>query len=252
MLARVRPVRSYPLPAAEPPPVPVVNVVQSDSLVDCQLSVFNAPRKTDVTFDFDCVFGGESTNADIFDEVSAGVWSALDGYNVSMLAYGQTGAGKTHTMNGTPGDRGVIFRAVSLLFEKIEQRREEGIDCVVRTSMVEVYNEAIHDLMAPPTRVGFDLLVTHLPVQRVLVEALDASLADVVGAAVIDRIELFELGLVDSTDISDRMSEVLALWVVRLLARHHRHPSSKRRPWKRRWFRLCPPMRVHPSATELL
>ena len=155
VLARVRPVRSYPLPAAEPPPVPVVNVVQSDSLVDCQLSVFNAPRKTDVTFDFDCVFGGESTNADIFDEVSAGVWSALDGYNVSMLAYGQTGAGKTHTMNGTPEDRGVIFRAVSLLFEKIEQRREEGIDCVVRTSMVEVYNEAIHDLMAPPTRVGF-------------------------------------------------------------------------------------------------
>ena len=43
------------------------------------------------------------------------VQSALDGYNVSLLAYGQTGAGKTHTMLGAEGeDRGIIPRSVPL------------------------------------------------------------------------------------------------------------------------------------------
>ena len=43
------------------------------------------------------------------------VQSALDGYNVSLLAYGQTGAGKTHTMLGAEGDhRGIIPRSMPL------------------------------------------------------------------------------------------------------------------------------------------
>lgn len=152
VLARIRPVQSYPPKLARLPQN--CNVVQSDSLVDNQIAIYNGSRKAEQMFEFDACFSNEATNADVFDEVSAAITSVLDGYNVSMMAYGQTGAGKTHTMHGTAEDRGVIFRAVKLLFDKIDRRKAEGYACSVTTSLVEVYNDSIHDLMAPPGKVG--------------------------------------------------------------------------------------------------
>jgi kinesin family member C1 len=50
----------------------------------------------------------------VFEGVSELVQSALDGYHVCLFSYGQTGAGKTFTMQGGKGDgqRGIIPRAV--------------------------------------------------------------------------------------------------------------------------------------------
>ena len=53
--------------------------------------------------------------------------SALDGYNVSLLAYGQTGAGKTHTMLGGSDDhRGIIPRSIEQILSSVEQGRSNG------------------------------------------------------------------------------------------------------------------------------
>lgn len=70
----------------------------------------------------------------------------LDGYNVCIFAYGQTGTGKTFTMEGTEEARGVNYRTLEELFRIIEER--EGLFRYELTvSVLEVYNEQIHDLL---------------------------------------------------------------------------------------------------------
>ena len=67
-------------------------------------------------FDFDRVFGPDAQQSDIFEDVAQLVTSALDGYNVCVFAYGQTGAGKTHTMEGNKDDPGINYRTMCELF----------------------------------------------------------------------------------------------------------------------------------------
>jgi hypothetical protein len=78
-------------------------------------------------FVFDRVFGEDVDQEGVFEYVSDSVNSFVEGYNVSILAYGQSGAGKSYTMGTTgPGDQGnvqvmgIIPRAAALLYEKLE------------------------------------------------------------------------------------------------------------------------------------
>ena len=66
------------------------------------------------TFAYDRVFGPESLQADVYiAAVRPIVLSSLEGYNGSIIAYGQTGTGKTHTIEGMVDgeERGIIPRA---------------------------------------------------------------------------------------------------------------------------------------------
>ncbi len=76
------------------------------------------------------------------------------------------------------------------------------------------------------TGVGFDFLVTDLTVQFRLVEPLDAGLADVVGAAVVDRIQRLQLFLVDPPHVAHRVRKVRALRVMPDQLRDHFHPGQ--------------------------
>lgn len=51
------------------------------------------------------------------------VRSALDGFRVCIFAYGQTGAGKTFTMEGAPGlgMEGLVKRSVQMIFDTVQQ-----------------------------------------------------------------------------------------------------------------------------------
>ncbi|KAG9660889.1 kinesin-domain-containing protein, partial [Aureobasidium melanogenum] len=77
-------------------------------------------------FVFDRVFGEETTQQGVWEYVSDSVDSFIQGYNVSILAYGQSGAGKSYTM-GTAGSEGafdpvhagIVPRAAAALFEKL-------------------------------------------------------------------------------------------------------------------------------------
>ncbi|KAF8099530.1 hypothetical protein N665_0242s0014 [Sinapis alba] len=101
------------------------------------------PKKS---FKFDSVFGPNASQADVFEETAPFATSVIDGYNVCIFAYGQTGTGKTFTMEGTPDNRGVNYRTLKNLFE-ITKERENRYSYEISVSVLEVYNEQIRDLL---------------------------------------------------------------------------------------------------------
>ncbi|XP_020225059.1 kinesin-like protein KIN-14I [Cajanus cajan] len=76
--------------------------------------------------------------------------SVLDGYNVCIFAYGQTGSRKTHTMTGpkeiTEKSQGVNYRALGDLFHIADQRKDI-FHYDVYVQMIEIYNEQVRDLL---------------------------------------------------------------------------------------------------------
>ena len=88
-----------------------------------------------------------STTGDVFVDASPMVTSVLDGYNVCIFAYGQTGTGKTFTMEGSEQNRGVNYRTLEQLF-KIAEERKETFTFKISVSVLEVYNEQIRDLLS--------------------------------------------------------------------------------------------------------
>ena len=112
-------------------------------------SVTLAP--TGAAFGFDRVFGPESSQADVFSEVSSLVQSALDGYKVCLFSYGQTGSGKTFTMLGgqTGESRGIIPRAVEAVLNAAEAAKAKGWAYSLAACYVEIYNEQVRDLLRP-------------------------------------------------------------------------------------------------------
>jgi len=82
----------------------------------------------------------------VFQQTKPIVTSVLDGYNVCIFAYGQTGTGKTFTMEGTPEHRGVNYRTLEELF-RITEERHGAMKYELSVSMLEVYNEKIRDLL---------------------------------------------------------------------------------------------------------
>ncbi|KAH6688061.1 kinesin heavy chain [Plectosphaerella plurivora] len=105
------------------------------------------------SFTFDRVFDMNCKQSDIFDfSIRPTVDDILNGYNGTVFAYGQTGAGKSYTMMGSSIDdddgRGVIPRIVEQIFASI-MSSPGSIEYTVRVSYMEIYMEKIRDLLAP-------------------------------------------------------------------------------------------------------
>jgi kinesin family protein 3/17 len=100
-------------------------------------------------FTFDKAFDEAFSQQQIFDETARPIIdSVLEGYNGTIFAYGQTGTGKTHTMEGapTPGQQGIIPNAFEYIFAAIQE--SANIQYLVRASFLEIYNEEIRDLLS--------------------------------------------------------------------------------------------------------
>ncbi|KAG4988653.1 hypothetical protein JHK82_030990 [Glycine max] len=120
-----------------------------------------ANKQIDRTFAFDKVFGPNSKQKELFEQaMSPIVNEVLEGYNCTIFAYGQTGTGKTYTMEGGarkkngefPSDAGVIPRAVKQIFDILEAQNAEYS---MKVTFLELYNEEITDLLAPEETLKF-------------------------------------------------------------------------------------------------
>eukprot|EP01035_Chromulina_nebulosa_P016848 gene16848-22333_t len=106
-------------------------------------------------FFFDHVYDQYSSQKKVFETTARGVVdSALQGYNATIFAYGQTGTGKTFTMEGFNKDgnienRGIIPRAIEQIFGHIQRNASPRMRFLVRASYLQIYNEQISDLLKP-------------------------------------------------------------------------------------------------------
>ncbi|CAH2303053.1 kinesin KIF3B [Pelobates cultripes] len=102
------------------------------------------------TFTFDAVYDSNSKQVELYDETFRPlVDSVLLGFNGTIFAYGQTGTGKTYTMEGLRGDpekRGVIPNSFEHIFTHIS--RSQNQQYLVRASYLEIYQEEIRDLLS--------------------------------------------------------------------------------------------------------
>uniref|UniRef100_A0A914HXT9 Kinesin motor domain-containing protein n=1 Tax=Globodera rostochiensis TaxID=31243 RepID=A0A914HXT9_GLORO len=129
------------------------NIVRADVSRGC-IEVQNPkePNQPLKCFLYDSIFGENSKQLDLYDEtVRAIVDSVLQGFNGTVFAYGQTGTGKTHTMEGEgrredPAQRGVIPNAIEHIFQHIAHSPPNQ-QYLVRASFLEIYQEEIRDLL---------------------------------------------------------------------------------------------------------
>ncbi|KAM3340261.1 kinesin-like protein KIN-5B [Capsicum galapagoense] len=112
-----------------------------------------ANKQVDKVFTFDKVFGPKAQQRSIYDQsISPIVKEVLDGFNCTVFAYGQTGTGKTYTMEGgmrnkageLPAEAGIIPRAVRQIFDTLEAQHA---DYSMKVTFWELYNEEIIDLL---------------------------------------------------------------------------------------------------------
>eukprot|EP00397_Hematodinium_sp_SG-2012_P001787 GEMP01001792.1.p1 GENE.GEMP01001792.1~~GEMP01001792.1.p1 ORF type:complete len:1296 (+),score=373.50 GEMP01001792.1:369-4256(+) len=130
-------------------PISKKEIDQGDSEVTKALDGMTIQLDGKEEFIFDAVWT-PGTQADVFEDTKDLIQSAIDGFNVTIFAYGQTGAGKTFTMTGVPGGelRGVIPRACDEIFVLVKQM-EKQFDVTVMLKMMELYNSDLKDLLAP-------------------------------------------------------------------------------------------------------
>jgi len=112
-------------------------------------------------FSFDGVFNERSSQFQVYYHVCQRlIIDVMNGFNASIIAYGQTSSGKTFTMFGPEGANlteklcGVIPRACSEILTGIDQRKSLGIETVMSVSYIEIFGDTVSDLLNYGRRCG--------------------------------------------------------------------------------------------------
>ena len=164
---------------------------------------FHSSREKNVyRFNFDRIFPPSSTQQDIYDFGVKGIIdSVLDGYNGTVLAYGQTSSGKTYTMQGEMEEektQGIIPRMISHVFKHIY--KNEDTDFMIKVSMIEIYQEKIRDL--------FDVSRVNLNIREDSIKGIyvDGASERYVGCPN-DVLVLLEIGSANRAQAATNMNE---------------------------------------------
>jgi kinesin family protein 3/17 len=129
-------------------------VGSSSSEIERQKEWVNTPHYFQFhNFTFDNAFDTDSSQKDVYEQTAKpAVLSILEGYNSTIFAYGQTGTGKTFTMEGftysnTDDKRGIIPRSIEEVFNYIQTYSNSDTKFMVRASYLQIYNESVSDLL---------------------------------------------------------------------------------------------------------
>ncbi|KAM3191142.1 hypothetical protein ACQJBY_068841 [Aegilops geniculata] len=121
--------------------------------LDSESFVFKDERDEDVIFSFDKVFYDDAEQSDVYNFLAVPIVAdAVNGINGTIISYGQTGAGKTYSMEGpsilhcNELKTGLVQRVVNDLFECL-RTSEDITTWTVKLSMVEIYLEKVRDLL---------------------------------------------------------------------------------------------------------
>ncbi|XP_073348620.1 kinesin-like protein KIF3C [Pagrus major] len=172
------------------------------------------PQKT---FTFDGVYDANSKQRDLYDEsVRPLIDSVLAGFNGTIFAYGQTGTGKTYTMQGAwmdPEKRGVIPNAFDHIFTHIS-RSQSDRQYLVRASYLEIYLEEVRDLLDPKHGNARALELRESPESGVYVRDLTSCVCK----SIKEIEEVMNMGnqarAVGATDMNEHSSRSHALFLI--------------------------------------
>lgn len=123
---------------------------EKEGVIEIRNLLSDGDCESSKTFAFDAIFSEQSSQRHIYDVCAAPVvQSVLEGYNGTIFAYGQTGAGKTHTMEGVNEEslKGIIPNAFEHIFDHIALNGSRD-KYLVRASYFEIYKEEIRDLLS--------------------------------------------------------------------------------------------------------
>ena len=139
----------------------------SVSIPDPYKSVSIDIKSEQKCFTYDYVASEDVSQEEIFEAIGKPIaLSCLAGYNGTIFAYGQTGAGKTFTILGASSDpsqeanfsqyqpkRGLLPRCFEYLFSSIKSEMDRsGKEYLIKCSYLEIYQEQINDLLDPNTQ----------------------------------------------------------------------------------------------------
>ncbi|KAL0224058.1 hypothetical protein P9112_003448 [Eukaryota sp. TZLM1-RC] len=172
-------------------------------------------------YNFDNVFNESENNSSLYNSlVSPIVSQAIEGFHGTVFAYGQTAAGKTHSMMSSHDDPGVVYRALSDIFDHIEAFFDRHY--LVRVSFIEIYNEHIFDLLEPQNK---PCLRTDAQTNSVVL----CSVQEFVVMSVEGALELLEKGNqrrhVGATRMNDRSSRSHSIFRI-ILESRDKSPNS--------------------------
>lgn len=94
------------------------------------------------TFAFDCLFGSEAADEEVFAAVRDEVRAALDGEAACIFAYGAANSGKSHTLMA------LAERAAQELERVAAERSLECVEVEAEAQVIEVHNEHLRDLLS--------------------------------------------------------------------------------------------------------
>jgi len=158
------------------------------------------------------LFDDHATTEELYDrQVRDIVTSSMKGINATIMAYGQTSSGKTHTIKGSSSCPGVIPLALRQVFDHIRSCKDH--DFLLRVSYIEIYNERVKDLLDPES--GLDLPIHESKSRGVHVAAREVIVKD--EEEVLTLLNQGEghrhYGRTEMNDLSSRSHTILRLFI---------------------------------------